>query len=109
MHELGITEEIVAIAARGSAGRPVARVVVEVGELAAVLPEAIRFCFDLCAEGTPVEGALLEIRRPPGLATCRVCGAEVVLHAPLGRCSCGSMDLEWIRGEELRVTAIEVK
>lgn len=37
------------------------RVVVEIGRETAVLPDAVRFCFDLCAEGTVVEGAELEI------------------------------------------------
>ena len=36
-----------------------------------ILPDAIRFCFDLCSEGTVAEGAELEIIETPGPARCR--------------------------------------
>ena len=108
MHELGITQEIVAIAAEHARGAKVTRVVVEIGKLSAVLPDAVRFCFDLCTEGTPAEGAALEILEPPGRARCRACGGDVALERPFGRCACGSTDLEWISGEELRVMEMEV-
>ena len=108
MHELGITQEVVALAAEHARGRRVSRVVLEVGNLSGVLPDAVRFCFDLCAEGTPVEGALLEIVETAGRARCRACGAEVALDRPFGRCDCGNTDLEWLAGEELRVKDLEL-
>ena len=61
MHELGITAEIVDIAARYATSEKVRRVIVEIGRETAVLPDAVRLCFDFCAEGTPVQGAELEI------------------------------------------------
>jgi hydrogenase nickel incorporation protein HypA/HybF len=66
MHELSIAEAIVDIAAESSGGGRVLRVVVEVGKLAAVLPDALRFSFEVVAAGTPVEGAALEIVEKPG-------------------------------------------
>ena len=108
MHELGITQEIVAIASDHSKGARVTRVVLEIGKLSAVLPDAIRFCFDLCSEGTVVEGALLEILETPGRARCRQCGIELLLEQPFGRCDCGNTDLEWLSGEELRIKEMEV-
>jgi hydrogenase nickel incorporation protein HypA/HybF len=108
MHELGITQEIVALVCERVRGAKVTRVVVEIGKLSAVLPDAVRFCFDLCAEGTELEGAALEILEPPGRARCRACGGEVVLDRPLGQCICGSSDLEWLTGEELRVREVEI-
>ena len=109
MHELAVTQEIVAAAARRAAGGRVSRVVVEIGRLSAVLPDAVRFCFDLCAEGTALEGAVLEIERPPGRARCRACAAHVELVRPFGRCACGSSDLEWLSGEELNLKKVEVR
>ena len=58
-------------------GGRVVRVVVEVGELAAALPDALRFSFDVASEGTPVEGAALDIISTPG-AELRVRRMEVV-------------------------------
>jgi hydrogenase nickel incorporation protein HypA/HybF len=108
MHELGIAQEIVGIVAEQSRGARIARVVLEIGKLSAVLPDAIRFCFDLCSEGTVVEGAKLDIIEIPGKARCRQCAGEVSLDKPFGRCSCGSSDLEWLTGEELKIKEMEV-
>ena len=108
MHELGIAQEIVALASGRSDGRRIRRIVVEVGVLSAVLPDALHFCFDLATEGTLAEGARLEVVSLPGLARCRACGGSVVLDRPFGRCVCGGTDLEWLQGEELRVREMEV-
>ena len=52
MHELGITENIVAIAVEYAEGLPVKQVTLEIGQLSAIMPDAIRFCFDVCCQGT---------------------------------------------------------
>jgi hydrogenase nickel incorporation protein HypA/HybF len=108
MHELGITQEIIEIAAEHSKGARVTRVVLEIGKLSAVLPDAVRFCFDLCSQGTVVEGATLDIIETPGQARCRDCGALVELEKPFGICACGGSDLEWLTGEELKIKEMEV-
>lgn len=61
MHELGITRNIVAIVEEAAQGRRVVRVVLEVGKLAGVMPDAITFCFDVVCKGTIAEGAALSI------------------------------------------------
>ena len=66
MHELGITRNIVSIVSEAAEGRPVRRVTLEIGKLSGVMAEAIAFCFDVVAEGTPLEGAELDIRRNRG-------------------------------------------
>jgi hydrogenase nickel incorporation protein HypA/HybF len=108
VHELAIAEEVVALVAARTDGARVTRVVLEIGRLCAVLPDAMRFCFDLATEGTAAEGARLDIVEIPGRGRCRACGAEVVLDRPFGRCRCGGSDLEWLAGEELRVKEVTV-
>ncbi|WZO98780.1 hydrogenase maturation nickel metallochaperone HypA [Isosphaeraceae bacterium EP7] len=108
MHELAIAQEIVAIVSDCAAGARVTRVVLEVGKLAAVLPDAVQFCFELCVEGTSLEGASLVIIETPGLARCRECGGNVPLVRPFGRCECGGTDLEWLSGEQLKIKEFEV-
>ncbi len=73
-----------------------------------ILPDSIRFCFDLCSEGTAAEGARLEILEIPGRARCRHCGSEVALEEPFGICSCGSNDLQWLSGDEIKIKEMEV-
>ena len=108
MHELGLTQQIVETVAERAGGARVTKVVVEIGKLSAVLPDAVRFCFDLCCEGTVLAGAMLEIVEPSGRARCRECSTELVLDRPFGRCACGSSDLDWLSGTELRIREMEV-
>jgi hydrogenase nickel incorporation protein HypA/HybF len=109
MHELGIAQEVVAIVSDQAGGARVTRVVLEIGKLAAVLPDAVQFCFELCVEGTSLEGASLVIIETPGLARCRACGGNVALDRPFGRCDCGETDLEWLSGEQLIIKEFEVE
>jgi len=108
MHEVGIAAAIVDAVLRRSEGARVHRVIVEVGRLSLVQPDALRFAFEICCEGGPLEGTALEIVETAGRARCRACGATFLLERPLGVCACGSIDLDWISGEELNVKAIEV-
>ncbi|MDF5722060.1 MAG: hydrogenase maturation nickel metallochaperone HypA [Rhizonema sp. PD37] len=109
MHELGITQNIVAIVAENAQDKKVKRVLLEIGKLSAIMPDAISFCFDICTLGTVLEGATLEILETPGLARCRQCNAEISLEKPFGSCSCGSMQLDLIAGEELKIKEIEIE
>jgi hydrogenase nickel incorporation protein HypA/HybF len=108
MHELGIAQEIVEICARRAGAARVARVALEIGQHALIVPDSIRFCFDLCSEGTALEGATLEINHIPGRAQCRFCGEPVALDQPFATCSCGSSDLEWLSGDEIKIKEMEV-
>lgn len=109
MHEAGIALEIVDLVTQRAAGARVRGVVLEVGALSAVLPDALRFCFDCAVQGTALEGAGLTVVATPALARCRACGARLELARPYGRCACGGTDLDWLSGDELRVSAIEVQ
>ncbi|MBD2245720.1 hydrogenase maturation nickel metallochaperone HypA [Nostoc sp. FACHB-888] len=109
MHELGITQNIVAIVTENAKGAKVLQVLLEIGKLSAIMPEAIRFCFDICTQGTVLEGATLEILEIPGLGRCRQCGAEVYLDKLFGICNCGSVQLDLITGEELKIKEIEIE
>jgi hydrogenase nickel incorporation protein HypA/HybF len=109
MHELSITRSVVAIVAERAAGQRVIRVRLEIGQLSAIVPDAIRFCFDLCAKGTSVEGAALEIVEIPGLGRCDGCGAEVGLAAPVGRCPACAGALRIAAGEEMKIREMELE
>ncbi|WP_328394585.1 hydrogenase maturation nickel metallochaperone HypA [Nocardia sp. NBC_00416] len=108
MHELAITQSVVDAVCEHAAGRRVYSVTVEVGALTAVVPEAMRFCFELAAEDTVAEGANLDIRCVPGAAQCRSCGADFIVTDLLLICACGSADVEVRAGRELRIRSMEV-
>jgi hydrogenase nickel incorporation protein HypA/HybF len=66
MHELAIVQGIIETVTERSGGSRILRVVVEIGQRTAVLPDALRFCFDLAAEGTTAEGAQLDVLETQG-------------------------------------------
>ena len=109
MHELGITQNIVAIATEHAQGAKVRRITLEIGHLTAIMPDAIRFCFDVCTQGTGLEGATLEILECPGIGRCRQCDRQIALNQPFGICDCGSTHLEIIQGEELTIKELETE
>lgn len=108
MHELSIADGIVEHCAERAMGARVLRVRLEIGCLSCVTPEALSFCFDVCAKDTVVEGATLEILSVPGKARCRGCGDEIGVTSFTASCSCGNSDLSVIAGEELRLKDMEV-
>ena len=108
MHEMGITRNIVSIVSEHAKGARVKRVSLEIGKLSAVLPDAIRFCFDVCAEGTELEKADLEIIEIAGRKKCQDCQMITETNQVYGPCECGSWNTTPIAGEELRVKEMEL-
>lgn len=110
MHELSIAESVVQVASRHANGRRVTKVYLKVGHLRQVVPSALAFSFELVAQGTPAEGAELEIQEVRATGLCKDCGEESRLSAfPLVCNSCGGLDLEIIGGEELLVESLELE
>jgi hydrogenase nickel incorporation protein HypA/HybF len=110
LHELAIAGSVVEIAGRHAGGRRVTKVCLKVGHLRQVVPSALAFSFELVAQGTPVEGAELELEEVPATGKCRECGAESQLESfPLQCKACGSFDLQILEGEELYVESLELE
>jgi hydrogenase nickel incorporation protein HypA/HybF len=108
MHELALVESVIEMVAEHAQGHRVRRVKLEIGKLTCVTPDAIRFCFDVAAEDTPLEGARLEIIEIEARARCRACGGTFVQGTLWASCPCGAQDCERMSGEELRVKEYEL-
>jgi hydrogenase nickel incorporation protein HypA/HybF len=109
VHELSIAEGVVDAIRERTGDARVVRIFLEIGKLSCVEPEAVRFCFELCARGTSVEGAALDIEEVPGRARCGGCGAEdVEVDGAIPLCRCGSADLEVVAGDRMLVRAVEI-
>ena len=81
------------------------------GTLSGVVPDALRFCFDVCTAGTIAEGATLDITMVPARWRCRQCGAETddaerPLPAHCTRCGADAMELS--AGRQFQLVSIEV-
>lgn len=108
MHELAIATAIAGAVCDRAAGRRVRCVTVRVGELTAVVPEAMRWCFTLAVEGTVADGADLEIERRGGAGRCRECGTDFACADLILLCPCGSADVTVTSGRELEIVSMEV-
>ena len=109
MHELSICTAIAKIAHNAAAGRPVERVRVDVGYLRQVVPDTLRYSWDMVVFGTPLDGVPLEVREVPAIIECRHCRTLTTLEDPIFRCSvCGSMETDVISGDELYVTSLDL-
>jgi hydrogenase nickel incorporation protein HypA/HybF len=108
MHELSITQSLVDTVLDRTGERTVTGVNLRIGPLSGVLPDAMRFCFDIVSAGTPLAGARLQIDEPQGLARCRSCAQEFELADLILLCPCGSADVEVLSGRELMVLSVEV-
>jgi hydrogenase nickel incorporation protein HypA/HybF len=108
MHELAITEGVVAAVAERLPGAKVTAVRLEIGALTGVVADSVRFCFDLVTEGTNLEGASLEILEPAARCRCRACGAQFAPDWPILLCACGSADVAVLSGRDLRVLSVQV-
>jgi hydrogenase nickel incorporation protein HypA/HybF len=112
MHEVALAEGVLRIvtdAATRNAATRVHTVWLELGALAHVEPDALRFCFDAVTRGTVAEGAVLDIATTPGTAWCMPCEGPVTLARLGDACpQCGSYQLQVQSGEEMRVREIGI-
>jgi len=113
LHELGITQNLVEIAANTARANGAARVLsvsVTIGELAGVIPEAVEFAFDVVTRGTLLEGAKLVIQRIPGRGRCAACGTESPIDQYTFSCPvCDAPALDRLQGDELKITELEIE
>ncbi len=111
MHEMSIANmllEIVLDEARKHAITRIDRILIQVGEMAAVNPDALNFCFSLISEETPAKGAKLEIEIVPVVARCSRCGLIFQVENFSFLCpDCKAITTECISGQELTVLSVE--
>jgi hydrogenase nickel incorporation protein HypA/HybF len=112
MHELSLAESVIQIIEDAALAQNFQRVRVvwlEVGSLAGVEPEALRFCFDAVARDTVAQDARLEIIEAPGSGTCSDCGSVHPMSTLLDACpACGSYSIQVSGGTGMRVKELDV-
>jgi len=113
MHEMGIAMQVVEIAAAsipaGMEDVKVERVNLKVGKLSAVVPDSLRFCFEIVAKDTLLSDAELYIEEIPVVVRCDDCNMQVAISEPVFTCQkCNSGNVNLISGRELDIESIEV-
>jgi hydrogenase nickel incorporation protein HypA/HybF len=82
----------------------------EIGQLAGVEVEAMKFCFEAVVNDSIAQGAELVIIELPGQAWCLHCAEVVNVKALFDACpKCGSHQVQVTGGNEMRVKELDVE
>ena len=91
-------------------GQKLKEVAVEIGELVAVVPDSLTFCYDVLVEETPYKNSKLNIHIIPLEGTCSDCNRSFKIKNYEFLCpECQSADLQIKGGQELRISHLEVE
>jgi hydrogenase nickel incorporation protein HypA/HybF len=112
MHEMSIAQnilEIVEDALRDEVEPQVEKVFVEIGQLVAIVPDSLDFCYTALAQGTRLADSKLIISEVPIQIRCENCERTSRVELFDFCCPhCGNTQLETLTGNELAVSHIEV-
>lgn len=102
--------QLVEETARRENAKRVGIIVLEIGTLSSVEPDALKFCFESVAQGTIAQGAVLDILAVQGAGWCVQCAETVPMQERYSACpKCGRYQLQVTGGTEMRVKEIEVE
>ncbi len=111
MHELALAQNICdsATAAAGPERRIVS-VVVEVGPMCGVVPDALEYCFSAVARYSGMPDARLDLRMRNAPARCPACDRVFSVESMWELCTaCGHGPVTVDGGRELLLTQVEVE
>lgn len=107
MHEMSLAEgvrDIVDRAAQAHGIPAFTAVVLEIGELAAVEIDALRFGLEIALRESAAHSARIDIETVPGRGWCLSCDTDVALSSLHDACpACGSYRIRPTAGMEMRV------
>lgn len=112
MHEMSIARNIIDIVddiSKENQVKIVKKVKVNIGQLVAVVPDSLQFCYEAFTTGTHLENSELEIHIIPVSAECNNCKETFEVESYFFICQfCESSEIKILQGEELNVSELEV-
>jgi len=112
MHEMSIAQSIIDIVDDTLVENEkdkLREIVVDIGELVAVVPESLHFCYEAIVNGTKYEKAELKINIKPLKIKCNDCGVDSKIEKYNFLCpNCDSTNINVLSGEELNIRYLEV-
>lgn len=114
MHELAVTEQILAIAVRSAneaGGYQVTDLHLVLGELSTFVDESVQFYWDIISQDTLCAGSRLHFTRIPARFQCQSCQTKFGLDQgtlmPCPHCSSGRVTI--LAGQEFYLDSLEIK
>ena len=113
MHEISIMTEALRMAVEAAKSADASRILklrLRIGSLSGVVPESMRFAFDVVCHGTMAEGATLEIEAVQAACWCGTCQAEFECADFFNECPrCHNFSGELRRGREMDIASVETE
>jgi hydrogenase nickel incorporation protein HypA/HybF len=113
MHELAVTENVLAIAQRHAKqveAKRVTAVYLVIGQLSSIIDDSVQFYWDIISENSLCTGAKLHFERIPARLECQDCGEQYTLARELTNCpNCTSFSVKVLSGQEFYVSAIDIE
>ncbi|NQU15550.1 MAG: hydrogenase maturation nickel metallochaperone HypA [Desulfobacteraceae bacterium] len=112
MHEMSIAQSLIDILreemVKHNAGT-LRSVRLHIGQLSAIVPDSLSFCFEVMTSGTELEGATLIMETIPLKGTCRDCKHTFEIQDYTFECpECASTEIDTIAGQDLSIVEMEV-
>lgn len=112
MHEMSIAQSLIDILREEMLthnAKTLRSVRLNIGQMSAIVPDALSFCFQIITGGTELEGARLIMDIIPLMGYCNECEKEFEIKDYAFLCpSCGSTKINTIGGQDLSIVEIEV-
>ncbi|MCP4291541.1 MAG: hydrogenase maturation nickel metallochaperone HypA [bacterium] len=112
MHEMSIVSGILRIVeneARSGNAKKINSIELEIGQLAGIELDSLRFCYQVASKDTMADGAKLIIREIPGMGHCENCNENVSVEFHVAVCpQCNESLMDVFQGRELKVSSINV-
>ena len=113
MHEMSIAQSILDIVDEYMTkenGRKLTEVAIEVGELTAVVPDSLTFCYEALVENSPYRDSKIHIKIIPLTGICAKCSKSFKIKNFEFACpDCQSSSIDVKGGQELRISHLEVE
>lgn len=112
MHEMSIAHSLIEIIREEMVkhqANALKSVRLHIGQMSAIVPESLCFCFEIMTSGTDLEGAKLIMDIIPLRGRCRDCEKEFEIPDYAFLCPhCASRDIDPIAGKDLSIVEMEV-
>ena len=113
MHEMSIAQSLLEIIKEEMAkndAKVLRSVRLHIGQLTAIVPDSLSFCFEIMTNGTELEGAKLLMEIIPLMGYCNGCKKEFEIENYAFACPfCQCTDIITISGDELSIVEMEVE
>jgi hydrogenase nickel incorporation protein HypA/HybF len=113
MHEMSIAQSLIDILEEEMTrhhAEVLKSVRLRLGELSAIVPDSLSFCFEIATKGTNMEGARLDMDIIPLKGVCQDCRKEFHIKEYVFECPhCGGKNIDTLSGQDLSIVEMEVE